>query len=206
MENLLRNDFIAHYGLPACTINDLTIVTRHPYFEIEDLDTKEISLHTVRGAGMAKFVNPNLLQLSVINYDKFITSLPPIFVNGIKRSDILITCDSDKYFVLGELKDRNIAVSKRARDVRRKAKKQLLQSLKTLRDVPNILSYINTKAIKRCCYFNKQSQSPPMINAVTAFNRLPSSFPDGFKMPHSDIEGLNFDFWEYTGNQTFTMI
>ncbi len=43
------------------------------------------------------------------------------------------------------------------------------------------------------------------LKDVVIFNRLANVFPDGFKMTHSDIEALDFEFWEYTGEQTLTM-
>lgn len=200
MEDLLRTDFTAHYGLPICTTTNITEVTIEPYFEIEDTEAKEIMLHIARGRGMANFSNPSKMQITIANYDKFVTSLPNHFQEGKKRCDIIVTCNTNKYFVLGELKD-----SPNIKNHRTKAKKQLVQSLRTLIEVNEILDYINAKSIKRCCYFNKQSKSPAIINAVTAFNRLANVFPDGFKMTHSDIEALGFEFWEYTGEQTLTM-
>jgi hypothetical protein len=205
MEDLLRNDFTFHYGLSVCTTTNLIVVTNELYFEIEDTDAKEIILHTARGRGIANFSNPNKMLITVANYDKFVSNLAPSFQEGKKRCDVLVTCDRNRYFVLGELKDRNISTVRSRHNVKRDAKKQLFQSLRTLTDVPEILDYINSKSIRRCCYFNKQAKSPSIINAISAFNRLANVFPDGFKMTHSDIEALNFEFWEYTGEQTLTM-
>ena len=205
MEDLLRTDFTSHYGLSVCTTAKITVVTNEPYFEIEDTNVKEIMLHTSRGRGMANISNPSKMQITVANYDKFISNLPHSFQNARKRCDILVTCDNDRYFILGELKDRNISNKNSRHNVKKGAKEQLFQSLKTLTDVQEILDYINAKLVKRCCYFNKQSKSPTILNAVTAFNRLANVFPDGFKMTHSDIEALGFEFWEYTGEQTLKM-
>ena len=106
---------------------------------------------------------------------------------------------------MGELKDRNIDNQNKAHDVRKNAKKQLIQSLNALVAVQSIQRYINSKNQKRCCYFNKQSSAPALINAVLAFNRLANTIPDGFRMTNRDIEALNFEFWEYTGDQTLVM-
>ncbi len=200
MEDLFRNDFTTHYGLSVCTEANLTLVTAEPYFEIEDTETREIAVHTVNGQGMARFSNPTGMTITIVNYDKFVTSLPNPFQNRRKRCDIIVVCDIDRYFVLGEIKD-----SPNVKNHRKKAKKQLYESLITLVAVPQILELINGKAIKRCCYFNKQSSSPISISAVSAFNRLSNIFPDGFKMTHSGIEGQNFEFWEYLGGQTLTL-
>lgn len=200
MESLLRNDFTAHYGLPICTKTNLVFVTDEPYFEVEDTVTREIAIHTVVGQGMARFANPTKMKMTIANYDKFVTSLPNSFQRGRDRCDIIVACDIDRYFILGEIKD-----SPNIKYHRKKAKGQLLESLITLSSVPAILELVNRKAVKRCCYFNKQTSSPAPIIAVAAFNRLPSLFPDGFKMSHAEIEGLNFEFWEYLSGQTLIL-
>lgn len=199
MEDLLRNDFTTHYGLPVCIEPNLVIETEEPYFEIEDTVSREIAIHTIIGQGMARFSNPATLKITISNYDKFVTSLPNPFQNGRKRCDIVV-CDNEKYFILGEIKD-----SPNIKQHRKKAKKQLFESLTTLTAVPQILASINLRSVKRCCYFNKQTSSPALITATTAFNRLSTIFDDGFKMSHPGIEGQNFEFWEYLGGQTLTM-
>lgn len=199
MEALLRNDFTAHYGLPVCIEPNLAIQTNETYFEIEDTVTREIAIHTINGVGMARFSNPNALAITIANYDKFVTSLPNHFQNGRKRCDIIV-CDDGRSLILGEIKD-----SPNIKQHRKKAKKQLYESLTTLLAVPKILILVNNKAVKRCCYFNKQTSSPELITATTAFNRLSTIFPDGFKMNHSGIEEQDFEFWEYLGGQTLTL-
>jgi hypothetical protein len=205
MEYLLRNDFTAHYGFPSCTTSNLSILTKEPYFEIEDTASKDIQLQTMKNKGMAKFSNPKGLDITIANYDKFLSSQPVPFQHGKKRCDILVTCNGNGYFILGELKDRIIDVEIKQKNVRERAKEQLRQTLNTLIAVPTILTYIKTKNHRRCCYFNKQSSAPSLITAVSAFNRLPNLFPDGFKMSNPDIEALNFEYWEYIGDQTLTL-
>lgn len=200
MEDLLMNNYTAHYGLTAPTITNFIVETDSTYFEIEDTNTGELVVHNVRGAGMANFANNNRINLTIVNYDKFVTHLPQSFQDNRKRCDVLMCCDIDRYFILGELKDRNPS-----RYVRRSAKKQLIASLNTLLDVHEIAEFANNKSIKRCCYFNKQSTSPTLLTATTAFNRLNIIFPDGFKMDNPDIEALGFEFYEYTGGQTMTL-
>lgn len=202
MQTLLTNEFIAHYKLPNFAINNWVLVTEDSYFEIEDTHAGEIVFHTARGQGMAKFNNTNSLKLSILNYDKFLTAIPfEPFKKGRKRCDIIVHSLTDRYFILGELKDRNPKDK-----VRSSAKKQLLSSLETIKAVPEIDAFINKKIIKRCCYFNKQSTSPAILNVTTAFNRLASIYPNGFKMNKPKMELLGFEFYEYTGEQTMTFV
>ena len=206
METLLEVNFIQHYNLPASPAIDWFIKTSEVYFEIEDTNAGEIILHTGRGIGIGKFSNNNALDVTIINYDKFITSIQDEpFKSGRKRCDILLVDANNRYLILGELKDRNILNGKSGK-VRGKAKKQLLSSLQTMLAVPQILTHSNRIAIKRCCYFNKQSASPFSLNATNAFNRLPNIYPDGFKMSNPGIEALNFDFYEFTGEQTMALL
>ena len=199
MEALLRNDFTAHYGLPVCTEPYLVITTEAPYFEIEDTVAKEMALHTTKGDGMARFSNPSRLIITIVNYDKFVTSLPNHFQKGRKRCD-LIVCGNGRHLILGEIKD-----SPNVKQHRKKAKKQLYESLTTLLAVPQVATLVNSKSIKKCCYFNKQTDAPKLLSATTAFNRLSTLFEDGLKMGYPDIEAHDFEFWEYLSGQTLTL-
>lgn len=163
-------------------------------------------VHTNRGVGMAKFSNKDTLNITIINYDKFITSIQDEpFKNRSKRCDILLVSSNNRYLILGEIKDRNIQENKSGK-VRSEAKKQLLSSLQTILAVPTISTYSRQKIVKRCCYFNKQSTAPAILNVTTAFNRLPNTYPDGFKMSSPNIESFDFDFYEYTGEQTTALM
>jgi hypothetical protein len=206
MEDLLRFDFTTHYGLPNCTETNFSLVTSETYFEIDDTDSKNIVIQTSANFGMAKVANPNRRELLIINYDKFVSSLPYSFHEKRKRCDIIISDNADYVFVLGELKDRDISNSKKSSRVRKAAREQLYQSLVTLLTVPSIQNLVNDVNIRRCCYFNKQSNAPSLIKAVIAFNRLPNAFLDGFQMENPEMESQNFEFWEYTGNQTLQLI
>lgn len=200
-------NLVAHYGLPIPNTTNWFINTIEAYFEIEDTSAGEIVLHTTRGLGMGKFSNQYALDITIFNYDKFITSINhEPFKNGRKRCDILLDTSDNKYFILGEIKDKILLTDRKIKNVRSEAKKQLLSSLQTIFVVPEIVAYINNKITKRCCYFNKQSASPVTLNATTAFNRLPNFYPDGFQMSKPEIEAFGFDFFEYTGEQTMILV
>jgi hypothetical protein len=201
MENLLKNDFTAHYGLPVSTVVNISVRTNTVYFEIEDDENREVVLHLTVGNGMAKYSNRLRQEVIIINYDKFITALPHAFQEGKKRCDTIVyTNENQQYFLLNELKDR-IPKSK----VRSGAKAQLLASLTLLMDVPTIHSFVNTFSVKRCCYFNKQSIAPIIINATNAFNRINSISTNGFKMSYPAVDVLGFEYYEYSGSQIFSL-
>lgn len=197
---------VTHYNITPPITTNWFIKTRERYFEIEDTDLGEILLHTTRGLGMSNFSNLKTLNVTIINYDKFITSIPnEPFKAGRQRCDIILDSIDNSFFVLAEIKDRSIITQNAQKKVRKKSSNQLLSSLQTLFEVIEIATYINHKILKRCCYFNKQSASPAALSATTAFNRLPNIYPDGFEMSKPDIENYGFAFYEYTGEQTMTL-
>ena len=107
MEDLLQNYFISYYNLSASTGNDYVLRTNSAYFEIEDTVAGDLVIHNTASTGMARFSNHDRLNLTIANYEKFVNGLSHAFRQSKKRCDLLLCCDSDRYFVLGELKDRN---------------------------------------------------------------------------------------------------
>jgi hypothetical protein len=200
METLLRNDFTAHYGLPISATANISISTTAQYFEIEDDEHKETQLHQIAGSGMAAYRNTNSYTTTIINYDKFITGLPHAFQQGKERCDLIVHTTNLRYFLLNELKDRKLK-----NKVRTKSISQLLSSLTLIMNVPTIATFASTHTFRHCCFFNKQSMSPPTIIATTAFNRLGTLVTGGLRMSNPDIEAFGFEFWEYLGNQVYSL-
>lgn len=197
MENLLRTDFTAHYGLPVATIADIYQETNEQYFEIEDDALREIQISNVANSGQAVYNNhPRRFLVGVINYDKFITSLNHVFQHGRKRCDLVVfTKNENSYFLLNELKESN-----------KRSSTQLKKSLSDLLAVPSIASFANTFTIKRCCFFNKKiTIAPPTINAVTAFNAINALAPNGLQFSHPDIELLGFEYYKYYNGHQFLL-
>lgn len=200
METLLRNDFTGFYALPISTTADISQVTIAPYFEIEDDEHKETQIHFTVGSGMAAYRNSQAFEVTIINYDKFITDLPHAFHQGKKRCDLILHTANRRYFLLNELKDRIPRPY-----VRTKSILQLVSSLTLIMHVPSIATFANSHTFRQCCFFNKQSMSPPTITATTAFNRLGTVVAGGLKMPNPAIEAFGFEFWEYSGDQVYTL-
>lgn len=206
IEGLLFNDFADHHRLEPTDKKATTISqsTNDEHFEIED-DEETKELLVIEKDGTAKYDNPNRRLVYIVNYDKFITSFKHKegSVTAKKRCDAIVYTDDEQYFLLNELKQREIAKKGRKKEVRKKAIAQLKDSLTALFAVNTIQEYIRPFRVKRCCYFNKKVAPPsPSITALTAFNRL-NTLCNGLQLPEPDIEGFGFEFWEYTGEHTF---
>jgi len=200
MEALLRNDFTAHYGLPYCAVADISQTTNARNFEIEDDENRETIILFQPYHGTAVYRNVLSKQMLIINYDKFVTALDVNFQNRRKRCDLIVCSqNTNDYFLLNELKDAS------PRSGRKKAKKQLVESLKDLMNVDTIATFANNFTIRRCCFFNKRVVSPPIINAGNAFNRISTVVPQGLQLENPIIESYGFELYEYTGGQFFEL-
>lgn len=200
METFLRNNYTAYFGEPVANVVNISQQTNAVYFEIEDDQNRETTIHYLPNTGTAVYNNPRLLNVIVINYDKFVTSLSHNFQQGRKRCDlIVITAENKDYFLLNELKDAN------PNSGLIKATSQLERSIQDIMAVPIINAYAATFTVKRCCFFNKRVVAPPIINAVNAFGLVNAINLDGFQMVNLNIEQYGFKLWEYSGGQKFTL-
>ncbi len=198
MENLLRNDYTAHYLQPASAVANIYQETNEHEFELEDDNNRETQIFVAPNSGTAVYTNPNGFLIGVINYDKFVTSLPHQFQRGRKRCDLIVyTTDSSSYFLLNELKDTNPLY-----DVQ-KSTPQLEQSLTDLMNVPSINIFINTFTTRKCCFFNKRASAPLLLSATSAFNQVNTIALNGFRLPNAIIEALGFTFHKYYGGHKF---
>jgi hypothetical protein len=209
METLLRNDFTVHYGLPVSTIPNFTVNTSAAYFEVKD---DNMLVYTIVGQGVAKYRNIPTINVNVINFESFIDSLPPAFITGIVKCDVIVHDDNQQYFLLNELTDTQpvyVTPYTNSRGLqpgkRQKAISQLLSSLTLIMAVPAIATFVNTHTFRHCCFFNKQAIAPSPITATTAFNRLNTIATGGLRMSSPTIEAFGFEFWEYSGNQVYTL-
>ncbi|MFN8714283.1 MAG: hypothetical protein ACK5Z2_15650 [Bacteroidota bacterium] len=202
MENLIIEPFLRHYGLNSTDFPVLNFVqkTNELSFEIEDISTnKELVVHTTPNAGMARFSNADKMVVYILNYDKFLSATPFSVQEGIGRCDAILYTADKTHFLFAEIKDRNPD----SKNFRKKARKQLIASLTLISGITVIGVDLNHFTNKRCGIFNKQSNSPSPINAVSAFNRISRLTTSGMKRSDTIIEQLGFELWIFMGNQTY---
>lgn len=204
MDSLLKNNFTSFHQLPISNLN-IRQNTILPYFELEDIDTV-LTLSSTKDSGTAKYINTNNLEIAIIDYDTFLTSLSHRFKQGKSRCDAIVYTQNKSYFLLNELKNRKIVDENASEEVLSGAISQMLKTLKLIKTVPSIDNFINLFTQKRCCYCNKQSNTPSLIiDAPNAFNRLNNLVPDGIEMEHIEINNLGFQLFQYTGSQTIKL-
>jgi hypothetical protein len=209
METLLRHNFTSHYLLPANAAANLSIGTNAAYFELDDVNG-ETQLFTVVSNAPAVYHNNGIYDVVIINHDKFISTLPPVYQQKKKRCDLIVYTSLNQYFLLNELSDTasnyldypDQAGTRTGKKIQ--ATKQLSESLDRLMNVPAIKTFINNFVIKRCCFFNKQPDAP-LVNALQSFNRFNTLIKGGAKRANADIEAHGFELFDYLGRQSFDL-
>ena len=215
MENLLLNNFPAHYALTGPIPAPPVKTTTAAYFELRD-DTHLIYFNM--GEGIAPHKNDNQLQVKVINYEDFHNNLPHAFKRGRNICDLIAyTTQAFNYFSLNELTDTDpnyivpFTNSKGSQFGKRlKAIHQLESTLISLCNVPDIKSFVERFVTMRCCFFNKQV-NPPVTQTVTitaplSFARVNAINEEGFEMSHPGMEALGFKLFEYSGGKAAKII
>jgi len=206
MENLLKNDFINYHSLPSCTIN-IAQNLNHIYFEIDDVE-RNLVIHTTPSNGMVKYENPHAKEVTIIDYDRFLTNIPGSFNQGKKRCDVIVhTTNENSYFLLNELKEKNPINPIHEISNIESAKLQILDTLVVLNSVPNITSFIQNFTNKICSYCNSfpKSSITSIAETIRAFNRLSTLAPNGLQMSEPRIEAFGFIYIELKGNQTIKL-
>lgn len=206
MENLLKNDFISHHYLPACTVKIAQNIN-FSYFEIDDI-ARNLIVYNKPSNGMVKYENLHSKNVSILDYDGFLTSTPAVFQRGKKRCDVIVhTINESSYFLLNELKEKNpIHSIDEVRNIEG-AKLQMIHTLNEINTVPSIVAFVTTFSNKICCYCNSFPKSNLAIisSTIGAFNRLSTLTPDGMHLAEPRIEDLGFIYMELKGNQTIKL-
>jgi hypothetical protein len=145
MRDILKIYFTQYYNTKLKQ-EDLDFIQKisDSYFEIKDDLNKNTIICKNKDEGVAKFLNKKKYEITIISYDKFLSNLEDSFQYGKKRCDLIMTYIDN--IILGELKD-----TKNEKNYRKKAKKQLSESLNLLIKVPEFKDFVSKMKNKLCC-------------------------------------------------------
>lgn len=186
MIELLEKDFPSHYGLNRKRITVPNKTTRDEQFDLTDSgDAMLVPYKT----GNVSFVHSKQTEIQVICYEKFLNGFNgTAFETGRKRCDFILYesgGSGDDFFLLNEHtsslgstdnlsipivdKDKNILYPGGKYE---KAEVQLLETLKTLKDVACIKAFIDKYQRKVCLmsYEIKSKQKGEIPDARDAFS------------------------------------
>jgi len=212
MNGLLKKDFVNFYNKnPENPISENSVKLICNSFNNNDFE-----LTDVNGGGVAKYSNPSNYCVLAIEFENFAKNLPPRVRNSINSDvcDYIVYSDNIQHFLLNELTNtepeyvlpyKNTKGQQTGKET--KAANQMLTTLNYLLKVDSIRLFIEEFKVKKCCFFNTQPYIPKqineekLINAVSTFNRTPASFGVPLKKP--EINSLGFEFWSFSGNQTY---
>ena len=214
MRNLLEKDFVNFYNKnPENPIAENSVNILYNSF-----NGNEFELIDANGGGVAKYLNPSNYCVLAIEFENFVRNLPPRVRNSINSDvcDYIVYSDNIQHFLLNELTNtepeyvfpyENTKGQQEGKET--KAVNQMLKTLNYLLAVVSIKQFIQKFSLKKCCFFNKQHYNPnqtneeKLINAVPAFNRTPMNY--GVHLIRPEIESLGFEFWSFSGNQTYLL-
>ena len=187
--------------------NYLETVHSQRFSMIDDKERGLIIYNDLRG--IAKFLNPKKVKCVIGSFDVFLTAIETN--NGMQPGTLGKRCDfflmTERCFLLWEIKDREVR-NGGATNIRQRGKSQLGDTLTLLSNLPS-WKRISNKIIKKCILFNSFAfcYSDQDINKlVYPFNRLDQIIGiDWYHQSENYIEGLWFEYWEYSGAQIYSI-
>ena len=181
MIELLKQDFPAYYGLHRRQIEVLSETTNSEHFDLTD---KGVNMIVAYQNGNVSFDHFCRTEVEVINYEKFLNGLyGTSFERGRKRCDFILYekgGTKNSFFLLNEQtstsgstvnlskpildKNKNVTFSGGKYE---KVEVQLVETLKTLKVVQSIASFIS-KYQRRICLMSYEILPLNTVNALSA--------------------------------------
>jgi len=162
MIELLKQDFLAHYGLRRSGIVVLGETTSDEHFDL--IDKKNSSIIVAYRNGNVSFDHANQTEIEVINYESFLNGLTgTAFERGRKRCDFIMYEKGgagDSFFLLNEQTSSSGSTVNLSKPILKdkktvfpggkyeKVEAQLVETLRTLNAVSSIASFINKYQLK----------------------------------------------------------
>lgn len=209
IKTLIDTHFAAHYGLGrVVTIDEIhTAETRF------DLKSDAGITIVEQGLGFASFYSEAGDDVSVLDYEKYIDKYAgTAFHTGRRKCDCILESENGAAVILDEITSSNSGIENLQEPItgRRvyaggkfeKAEQQLLVSLQTLHEVPEIATHLDTRVKRVClCSYKLYSSSEQNLigNPVSVFSRGLSEAgrqtgENGVKISSPEIEALGFEY------------
>lgn len=132
-----------------------------------DLKDKENLIIQPVNTGSVTYKNPKKQSVSVIDYEKYINSLPDSVQNGLKRCDFLVYSEDSDVFILNELSQ-----SKNVFDKESHAIHQLADTLALLLECNETKSKILNYGEKYCIFSNRYKKIESPDGVADAFGAV----------------------------------
>ena len=225
MKNLIDKYFAVHYHLHRVVAIDEE-TTQEEQFDLRD----ESPFLFPFGDGYASFGNANKDKIHVLFYEEYIQKYAGThFENGRLRCDFIVHGEPSAAIILNEITSSGKGMDDLKKPILKKDKRtgnkiivyaggklekaetQLLQSLQTLNEVPEIGSFFDAQLRKICLCSYKLYTSVDLTligNPVEAFNQGMAMIEretgeNGTIVSCPDIENLGFEYRRISHNYSF---
>lgn len=187
MINLLKRELPLHYKLSRTIVDIPFEITAQECFDLTDKGQKLVVDYK---AGNVSFDHSSQTEVQVINYESYLIGLKGTkFETGRKRCDFIlyeIGGDADSFYILNEQTSTKGSIDNLSKPILDKNKNvtypggkyekveaQLLETLKTIKDVPSISSFIDKYKRKICLmsYSINTDQDLKVTDARKVFGR-----------------------------------
>lgn len=225
MIDLLKQDYPTHYGLHRNTIDVLSETTSDEYFDLTD--KKDLGIIVQYKNGNVSFNHANQTEIEVIDYESFLNGFSGTsFERGRKRCDFIMYekgGSSDSFFVLNEQTSAlgsTVNLSKPILTHKKvvfpggkyeKVEVQLVETLRALRAVLSIASFIN-KYKKKIGLMSYEILSPDAntSSAIKAFARYKQTESretgeNGAILKQPDLNAQGFEYRRISHDYSFKL-
>ncbi len=209
IKTLIDTYFAKHYGQGRV----VTIDESHTKEKLFDLKSDNGVTIIEAGKGFASFRNEATRDIAVLDYEKYIDKYTGSkFYNGRRKCDCILESENGSTIILDEITSSDSGIENLLKPItdRRaytggkfeKAEQQLLVSLQTLSDVPEIKAHFaaQSKRVCLCSYKLYTSDELELIgNPVKVFSRGQAlterqTGENGVKISSPKIEELGFEY------------
>ena len=200
-----------------------TIDESHTSDSLFDLDDDGMAI-VAFGSGQASFSNESQKDIVILDYEGYIDKYAGTkFHNGLRKCDCILESESGATVILDEMTSSNRGLENLQKPIQgkrvypggkfEKVEQQLLVSLQTLHNVPEIALHLDSqsKRVCLCSYKLYASEELSLIgNPVIAFSRGQAEAErqtgeNGVKISSPRIEAMGFEYRRISHSFVFSI-